>query len=71
MQKIEEALLEKPKCFNPYDPGSVLMNSEESFENICTTLQENGIVDPKGLSEYEFYSKLKFYEKKYKKNGNS
>jgi hypothetical protein len=71
MREIEAALMEKPKCFNPYEPNNVLMSSEESFESICTTLQENGIVDPKRLSEYEFYAKLKYYEKKYKKNGGS
>lgn len=37
------------------------MTGESNFEEVCLTMKENGIVDPKKLSEYEFYSALKFY----------
>jgi hypothetical protein len=69
--QLEEFFLTsaKPLVFNPYETSNVLRTSELTFEEICTTMQEQGVTDPKKLTEYEFYSKLSFYEKKFK-NGN-
>ena len=58
---------QKPMRFNPYEKDNVLMSGENSFEDVCATMQENGITDPKNLTEYEFYSRLKYLQEKYKK----
>jgi hypothetical protein len=56
--------------FNPYEPSNVLRTAEMSFEAICTTLSENGVMEPKKLSEFEFYSRLQYFEKKFKNGSN-
>ena len=58
--------LQKPKSFNPYDPKNILMEGEAHFEDVCASLNEAGIHDPKELSEYEFYSRLRYFDKKAK-----
>lgn len=69
--RIAAELLDKPKNFNPYDPENIIKVAEESFEDICTVMEENGVAEPKALTEFEFYSKLRFYNKKYQKDGGS
>jgi hypothetical protein len=57
----------KPKNFNPFDAGNVLIRQEQEFQAMCAALEENGVKDAKCLSVYEFYSRVKYFEKKAKK----
>ncbi len=66
LDEMELQLLDKPMSFNPIDPANVLISAENSFEEVCATLQENGVNEPKQLTEFEFYSRLRYYEKKFK-----
>jgi hypothetical protein len=58
-------LQQKPNKFNPYDEDNILAQMERNFEDTCAVMQENGIANPKALTEFEFYSRLTYYEKKY------
>ena len=66
MRVIAEYFLnqQKPLKFNPYEPDNILKNNDESFEEVCAVMEENGIDKPKQLSEFEFYSRLKYYKDK-------
>ncbi len=66
---IQEYFLneQKPLNFDPYTPGNVISEGETGLEEICATMEENGVTHPKKLTEWEFYSKLLFYQKKYKR----
>jgi hypothetical protein len=55
-----------PMCFNPYEEKNILRSSEMIFEDLCSVIEEQGVINPKRLSEFEFYSKLRYYEKKFK-----
>lgn len=55
-----------PMNFDPYQPDNIIQSSEVVFSQVCTTMQEQGISDPKTLSEWEFYSKLQYFDKKFK-----
>lgn len=63
-------MMSKPLVFNPYESENVLRSAERIFEEIVSTMQEQGITEPKKLSEFEFYSRLMYFEKKFK-NGKS
>lgn len=56
----------KPNKFNPYEPDNILMYSENTFEELVNTMQENGSPNPKEMTEFEWYSKIRYLEKKYK-----
>ena len=71
LKAAEVDMLEMPRVLDPHNPENVIKASEESFEDVCTVMQENGVVNPKDLTEFEFYSKLRYYEKKHSKNGGS
>jgi hypothetical protein len=66
MRKLEEQMMQAPKCFDPGSDQNVLIQADASFEDVCTVMQENGVTEPKKLTEYEFYAKLKYYEKRFK-----
>lgn len=69
MEQISNEMLGSPRRFDPWDQDNIVMTAERNFEEMCTVLQENGIQQPKELTEFEFYSKMRYYEKKYKKHG--
>lgn len=56
----------KPKNFNPYQENDII-RMEQEFESMCTALEENGITNAKDMTVYEFYSRVKYFEKKSKK----
>lgn len=68
MESVQAYFLneQKPKTFDPYDTHNVLMVSEVQFENVCNTMEDQGSTSPKKMTEFEFYHKLRFYEKKFK-----
>lgn len=59
--------MQKPVKFKPQDPENVVMKNESSFEEVVAMMQENGVVNPKEMSEFEFYKRLQYYEKKFQK----
>lgn len=70
IQEINNFFLEqnKPLKFNPYEPDNVLMRNEIQFEELIAVLEDSGVVNAKRLTEFEFYNRLRFYEKKFKVN---
>lgn len=66
MRRLESEMMPKPKCFEAGNTSNVLVESDNSFERVCMMLQENGVVDPKNLTEFEFYARLKYFEERHK-----
>lgn len=58
---------QKPMKFNPFEPDNILRQRESDFMDMCNAMEDNGAFNPTQLSEYHFYSKIAYYEKKYKK----
>jgi hypothetical protein len=67
-QKIDMLIAEmiSPKKFNNTDPENIVLKQKKAFDDLCTILESHGCVNPKKLTVFEYYSKLKFYEKKKK-----
>lgn len=57
----------KPKDFNPFTENC-LIKMEQEFESMAAALAENGIVNATDLTVFEFYSRVKYFEKKAQKN---
>lgn len=55
-----------PEKFDPYEADNILMKSESAFEDIVATMEDSGIHRPKELTEYEFYNRVRYLEKKFK-----
>lgn len=53
-----------PKIFSNESEDNVLRGMDLSFENLCASMEEAGINNPKGLSVFEFNSKLDYFESK-------
>lgn len=53
----------KPKDFNPF-AENCLIQMEQEFEGMVAALGENGIVNASELTVFEFYSRIKYFEKK-------
>lgn len=56
----------KPMKFNPFEPENILSVSEMQFEDMVATMEDQGVSTAKKLTEYEFYTRIKFYQKKFK-----
>lgn len=65
-KKIDLLIAEmiSPKNFTNTDPHNVVLTQKKAFDDLCTILESHGCVAPKKLTVFEYYSKLKFYEKK-------
>jgi hypothetical protein len=62
----------EPKNFDTNDPKSVLVEMDNTFEDVCFLLEHHGVASPKELSIYEFQKRLELIERKLskkKKNG--
>lgn len=68
MEAIEAFFLDeqKPQVFDPYEKNNVLMESERQFEELANTMEDNGSFNPKQLTEFEWYGKVVYYDKKFK-----
>jgi hypothetical protein len=55
-----------PKNLDSHDPDNFILKIERSFENLCGTLEDLGVSNPKRLTVFEFYSRIDFYRKKLK-----
>lgn len=53
-----------PKNLNPSDTKNYIKQIEMSFEDLCTSMEELGVKDPKRLSIFEFYGKIRYFEAK-------
>lgn len=56
-----------PLCFNPYDEKSILIHGEKEFEEMCNSMEDNGVENIKECTVFEFYSKVQYLEKKMQK----
>lgn len=59
--------LSKPNDFRFSNPDNVLNQLDANFEDVCSAMQEAGMIDPKKLSTFEFYSKIEYFENKKRK----
>lgn len=59
----------KPKRFSSEDKENVILQHDNAFENLCIALEQSGIQQPKKLTVFEFYKRLKYIEKQNKKHG--
>ena len=59
------ALVTKPKSFLN-SPNSYLIAQDKSFEALCCIMEDNGTVNAKALTTYEFFNRSEYCEKKYK-----
>lgn len=55
-----------PAVFDPADPQNSIVKMELSFESLCTQLEELGVQNPKRLTVFEFYSKIRYFKAKNK-----
>lgn len=53
-----------PKDLNPSSVNNYVKKIEVSFENLCTSLEEAGVRDPRALTMFQFYSKIDYFESK-------
>ena len=53
----------RPKDFNPF-AENCLIQMEQEFESMVAALSENGVVNASDLTVFEFYSRIKYFEKK-------
>jgi hypothetical protein len=67
-KKIDLLIAEmiSPKNYSNTDPQNIVLTQKKAFDDLCTILESHGCVAPKKLTVFEYYSKLKFYEKKKK-----
>jgi hypothetical protein len=56
-----------PKNFDNTSPDYHIKKIEKGFEEVCASLEDNGVSNPKRLTVFEFYSRIEFYKKKHEK----
>jgi len=56
--------LMKPKVFAEGHPDNCINEIELAFESLCTNLEEMGVMNPKKLTVFEFYSKIRYFKSK-------
>lgn len=73
LHKMEKLFVETqlPYKFRPNEPDNILRVQEAQFEETVNTMEDQGHFDPKNLSEYSFYHKLLFLQKKLTKMTNT
>ena len=57
----------RPKSFNPFNNENELIRLDQQFESISAALEENNVSNVANMSMFEFYSRVKYFEKKSKK----
>lgn len=55
-----------PTDFNESSQANKVRAIEASFETLCTNLEELGVSNPKQLTVFEFYSKIRYFKAKNK-----
>lgn len=63
LHNVDEFLarLEKPMNFRPYDPNGAPIALENSYNQLCASLESNGSVTV-GLTVMQLYSRLNYYK---------
>jgi hypothetical protein len=66
IQQVEnwQLALIAPKNFDSADVDNYVKRLELSFESLCTSMEELGVVTPGELTVFQFYTKLTYFEKK-------
>ena len=57
---------QKIYSFNPFEEGNVIVEQEKSFELLVASMEENGAVDARDMTEFSFYCRLQYLENKVK-----
>jgi len=60
--------LKKPYSFDPHDPDNILLKVDTSFQETTNVMEDNGQTNVRDLSEFEYFHKIKFLQKKFKTN---
>ncbi len=58
----------KPGVMNPYDNRCIINKSELMFEQMMAMMQENWNVDTREMTEFEFFSKIKYLSNKHQQS---
>lgn len=56
----------RPKNFDNQDKENHVAGLERNFENLCVSLEDLGVPNPRKLTTFEFYSRIVYYKKKHK-----
>lgn len=59
-----------PKNFDNNDSANYVLQIEKNFESLCATLEENGVMNPRSLTVFEFYSRVRYFKEKKPKGSN-
>jgi hypothetical protein len=59
--------LQRPLNFNPFEKDNAIVKHEKSFEEILAAMEESGATDARKMTEFSFYCRMQYLEKKVKK----
>ena len=59
--------LSQPRSFK-LTTESILVEVDAAFEDLCCVLEDCGTRDVKQFTVFEFYKRVEYYEKKFKKS---
>ncbi len=60
--------MNNPKDYQSESPENILNAIDLSFEDACASLEEAGVLSPKGLTVFEFNQRVEYYRKKHTQN---
>lgn len=58
--------LQAPKIIDPRNDSSIINQIDSEFENTVNIIEDEGHFNPKGLTEFSYYNKMIFLQKKFK-----
>ena len=62
-------LLTLPRIFTPNSKHNHVVAMDNTFEDVCCVMEDNGVARAKAFTVFEFFSRINFYERKFKNNG--
>jgi hypothetical protein len=65
LQKAQEQLMQKPAVFDPFDDSNVPKMNEEQLGEMLAIMEDNG-ASAEGMTEYNFYLRMKYLSRKFK-----
>lgn len=68
IKSIDEYLMSFhiPDVFDVRSSQNVIKSIDESFQSLCASLEANGTTGAADLTVFEFFSRIEYYEKKYR-----
>lgn len=63
--------LQKPYVFDPRDEVNILRKLDTDFEETVNVMEDQSHYEPKNLTEYSYYHKMRFLHKKFKSSENA